>query len=66
MFNDEYLYFQCGKRCGRARRNKDESTAQFEKNWFNSAIYYENEPDKKIARNEFADGYKMGRGSTLL
>ena len=64
MINTEHSYHEAGFKCGKARRQHDESLAQHWKGWFREATAAErNDEDKAEARRLFDQGYAEGRGT---
>ena len=63
MLNTEHSYYEAGYKAGRARRQRDESRAQFHTDWFHRARGLEQPEDKDYARKLFDQGYAEGRGT---
>ena len=62
MLNSENVYFECGRKAGRARSQRDEARAQFAESWFRRAKALENDKDRPYAEASFRDGYRHGTG----
>jgi hypothetical protein len=59
MINSIETYRDAGMKAGRARRNRDESGAQFHSDWHRRAVALEKTPeDKAAAQKAFTEGYK--------
>lgn len=61
MLNDLGIYADCGSRCAKARNERDEARAAFERQHFGRMLALENAQDKVKAREAFDDAYRMAR-----